>query len=102
MKIQLRTREVEVESLTINDVDRFDSDGTFTKCPMDGLGLYKSKEAREAGLTVVFASLRRAAPDLTIEALGDEITIDNFRPLILAVMGMTKLTAKEGAGAGEG
>lgn len=99
-KVQLRSKEYEVPSLSFDEVERFAKDGTLARVPMNGITMLAVPESREAAMVVLLAALRWNYPEITREEVARELDLDNAERAMAAVMGSSKLLKRE-ADAGE-
>jgi hypothetical protein len=97
-KVQFRTKEYEVPSLTFGEVERFKLDGTLDKVPANGATALAQPEAREAAVSVVLAALRWNYPEITREELLEELDLGNAERVIAAVLGISGLLRRTGEG----
>lgn len=93
--VQLRTKQYVVPSLSFNEVERFALDGTLSKVPQNGITMLALPESRAAALEVLHTALRWNYPEISKEEVGNELDLDNCERAMAAVMGSTRLLAKE-------
>jgi hypothetical protein len=94
MQMQLRTRKVEIKSLTLGDVIRFTEDGTLAKVPTPDTARVAmvstvDKSYREAMIVVI-----SAATGLKLEELQTELDLENVERVMAAVMGQSGLSER--------
>jgi hypothetical protein len=94
-KVQLRTKEFVVPSLSFDEVEQFAKDGTLGKVPSNGITMLAMPESRAAAMAVLLSALRWNYPDITAADVGKELDLDNCERAMAAVMGSTRLFAKE-------
>ena len=94
-KLQLRTKEYNVPSLSFDEVERFAADGTLAKVPANGLTMIALPESRAAALSVLLSALRWNYPDITEAEVKKELDLDNCEAAMAAVMGSSRLIRKE-------
>jgi hypothetical protein len=99
-KVQLRTREFVIPSMSFEEVERFALDGTLAKVPANGLTMLALPESREAAMSVLLASLRWNYPEIKREDVAAELDLENCERAMSAVMGSSRLLSKE-KGTGE-
>jgi hypothetical protein len=100
-KLQMRSKEYVVPSLSFDEVERFAKDGTLAKVPQNGITMIALEESREAAMTVLLTALRWNYPDITRDEVAKELDLDNCERAMATVMGSTKLLSKEDKAAGE-
>lgn len=96
MKIKLRSRDAEFQSLTFDDVERLEASGQLAKIPSvsSARAALFVKEHRDALMAAVEAS-----SGLARDVLGKELDLENIERVVAAVMGSSGLAEKR---AGEG
>jgi hypothetical protein len=97
VKVKLRTLEVEVPSLTFDEVERFSTDGTLGRIPTPE---YAAKgmlipEVRAAMMKALLAALSHGEVQFTREQVAAELDLENVGRVFAALMGACRLERKE-------
>lgn len=99
-KCQLRTREFVVPSLSVQEVEDFESDGTLDRVPANGRTYLVNKESRGPMVRVLHAALRHNYPEITEAEVRAELDLENVERAVSALMGASGLLGG-GKGSGE-